>query len=140
MDESRLGVLFWFNCSNATYKDSERHGTTQHEKLYGEKKGFSRFRRYWCRGYMHQNKEQRAKGRGALRALEVINLGLVTDCNTSGYKLQVEETGKILTSNQVRLDETFFSRRNRQMTDDHLTNITEPEIDVVSLDSGQVVT
>ena len=85
---------------------------------------------------MHQNKERRAKGRGALRALEVISLGLVTNCNTSGYKLLVEETGKILISNQVRFDETFFPRRNKQMIHDHLTNI--PEIDVVSLDRGNM--
>jgi hypothetical protein len=38
---------------------------------------------------MHQNKELRAKGRGAPRALEVLNLGLATDCNTSGYKLLI---------------------------------------------------
>ena len=63
--------------------------------------------------------------------MKVINPGLATDCNTSGYKLLVEETGKILISNQVRFDETFFPRRNRQMIDDHLTNITE--INVVSL-------
>ncbi len=81
---------------------------------------------------MHQNKERRAKGRGAPRALEVLNLSMATDCNTSGYKLLIEETGKILISNQVRFDETFFPRRNRQMIDNHLSNI--PEIDVVSLD------
>ena len=78
----------------------------------------------------------RAKGRGAPRALEVINLGLATECNTSGYKLLIKETGKILISNQVRFDETFFPTRNRQMIDYHLTNITE--IDVVSLDRGDM--
>ena len=57
---------------------------------------------------MHLNKERRAKGRGAPRAVEVINLGLATDCNTSGYKLLVEETGKALISNEVRFDESFF--------------------------------
>ena len=91
------------NCRNATFK--ERLGTTPHEKLYGRKKDVSRFRPYGCRGYMHLNKERRGKGRGAPRAVEVINLGLATDCNNSGYKLLVEETGKILTSNEVRFDE-----------------------------------
>ena len=61
--------------------------------------------------------------------MKVINPGLATDCNTSGYKLLVEET---LISNQVRFDETFFPRRNRKIIDDDLTNITK--VDVVSLD------
>ena len=78
-----------------------------------------RFRPFGCRSYMHQDKEWRAKGRGALRAFEVLNLGLATDCNTSRHKLLmmdlIEETRKILISNQVRFDETFFPRRNRQM-------------------------
>ena len=64
--------------------------------------------------------------------MEAIHLGLATDCNTIGYKLLVEDTGKILISNQVRFDEMFFPRRNSQMIDDHLTNITE--IDIVTLD------
>ena len=139
MAESGLGGQFWFsatmhgvNCRNATFK--ERLGTTPHEKLYGRKKDVSRFRPYGCRGYMHLNKERRGKGRGAPRAVEVINLGLATNCNTSGYKLLVEETGKILISNEVRFDESFFPRRNQQMIDDHLTNLAD--IDVVSLDRG----
>ncbi len=121
------------SCRNTTYK--ERLVTTPHEKWYGMKKDVSRFRPYGCRGYMH-NKEQRAKGRGVPRALEVLNLGLATDCNTSGYKLLIEETGKRLISNQQRFDETFFPQRNLQMIDDHLSNITE--IDVVSLDRGDL--
>jgi hypothetical protein len=62
---------------------------------------------------MHQNNKQRAKGQGAPRALEVLNLGMATDCNISGYKLLIEETGKILISNQVRFDETFFLLRDQ---------------------------
>ena len=83
---------------------------------------------------MHLNKEQRGKGQGAPGAVEVINLGLATDCNTSGYKLLVEETVEILISNEVRFDESFFPKRNRQMIDDHLTNLAD--IDAVSLDRG----
>ena len=85
---------------------------------------------------MHLNKERRGKGRGAPRAVEVINLGLATDCNTSGYKLLVEETGKVLISNKVSFDESFFPRRDRQMIDDHLINLAD--IDVVSLDRGGI--
>ena len=62
---------------------------------------------------MHQNKEMRAKGRGAPRAFKVLNLGLATDCNTSGYKLLIEETRKFLILNQVRFDET-----KKEQTDD----------------------
>ena len=79
------------------------------------------------------NKERRGKGRGAPRAVEVINLGLATDCNTCGYKLLAEETGKVFIANEVRFNESFFPRRNRQMIDDHLTNLAD--IDVVRLDS-----
>ena len=141
MAESGLGGQFWFsatmhyvNCRNTTYK--ERLGTTPHEKSYGKKKDVSWFRSFGCRGYMPQNKERWAKGRGALRALEVLNLGLAIDCNTSGYKLLTEDTGNVLISDQAKFDETFFPRRNRQMIGDHLNNITE--IDVVSLDRGHM--
>ena len=85
---------------------------------------------------MHLNKERRAKGIGAPRALGVLILGLATNRNTSGYKLLIEGTGKILISNQVRFHGTFFQRRNRQMIDDHLSNIFE--IDVVSLGRGDM--
>ena len=61
---------------------------------------------------------------------------MATYCNTSGYKLLVEETGKILISNEVRFDEGLFPRRNRQMIDDHLTNLAD--IDVVRLDNGDM--
>jgi hypothetical protein len=61
---------------------------------------------------------------------------VATNCNTSGYKLLIEETGKIVISNQVRFDETFFPGRNWQMIDDHLSNLTE--MDVVSLDRGDL--
>ncbi len=62
------------------------------------------------RMYMHQNKELLIKGRGAKLALELLNLGLASDYNKSGYKvlieetgykLLIEETGKFLISNQV---------------------------------------
>ncbi len=68
----------------------------------------------------------------------MLNLGLATDCNTSGlgYKLVIEEIGKILISYQARFDETSYQRRNIQMIEDHLTNITE--IDSVSLDKGDM--
>ena len=63
-------------------------------------------------GIMHLNKEWRAEvrlGRGAPRAVEVIHLGLATDCNTSEYK----QSGKILISNQVRFNESFQEESDR---------------------------
>ena len=86
------------NCRNVTFK--ERLGTTPHERMFGVKKDVSKFRPVGCRVYVHLNKERRAKGRGAPKAVEGVNLGLATDCNTSGYKVLIEETGKILISNQ----------------------------------------
>ncbi len=70
--------------------------------------------------------------------MEAVNLGLATDCNTSGYKLLIEETDKILISNQVRVDETLFPYSNKKMVDAHLINIAElGMLDIVKLDSGE---
>jgi hypothetical protein len=103
MAESGLGRQYWFcstqngvNCRNVTFK--ERLGTTP----YGIKKDVSRFKPSGCRVYMPLNKDQRDKGRHAPKAVEVINLGIVMDSNTSRYKLLIEGTGKILISNQVQ--------------------------------------
>ncbi len=113
MAASGLGGPFWFcasthglDCLNVTFK--ECLGTTPHERMFGVKKDVSKFRLVGCRVYLHLNKERRAKGLSAPKAVEAVNLGLVTDCNTSGYKLLIEETGKILISNQVQFDEILF--------------------------------
>ena len=57
---------------------------------------------------MFLNKDRHEKGRTAPRAVEVINLGFVSDLNTSSYKVVVEKTGHILTSNKLEFDEVFF--------------------------------
>jgi hypothetical protein len=62
----------------------------------------------------------------------VVNLGFATDCSTSGYKLYIEETGKILISNQVKFDENLYPCRNCNMVSQHLNNITV--VDVMPLD------
>ncbi len=120
MAESGLGGPFWFcasthglNCRNVTFK--ERLGTTPHERMSGVKKDVSNLRQVGCRVYMHLNKERRAKGRGAPKAVEAVNLGLATNLNTREYKLLTEETGKILISNQVRFDETLFPYHNKNL-------------------------
>ncbi len=88
---------------------------------------------------MHLNKERRVKGtqRHAPKAVEAVNLGFATDCNTSGYKFYIEETGKILISNQVKFDENSFysSYRNHNMVSQHLHDITE--MDTISLDTWE---
>jgi hypothetical protein len=54
---------------------------------------------------MHNlNKDRREEGRHAPKAVEAVNLVFATDCNTSGYKVYIEETGKILISNKVKFD------------------------------------
>ena len=63
---------------------------------------------------MYLNKEHRANGRGAPKAVEALNMGFATDYNTSGYKLLIEETGKILISNQVRSDETLLFKEEQK--------------------------
>ena len=69
------------------------------------------------------------------KAVEAVNLGFTTDCITRGYKLYIEETGKILVSNQVKFDENLFSYRNRNMVLQHLHDITV--VDVMSFDTGE---
>ena len=68
---------------------------------------------------MFRNKERREKGETAPRAVEVINLGFAasfaSDLNTSAYKVLVEKTGQILTSNQLEFDENFFPRRKEEL-------------------------
>ena len=59
-----------------------------------------------------------------------------TPAGKAWHKLLVEETAKVLISNKVRFNESFFPRRNRQMIDDHLTNLAD--IDVVRLDNGSM--
>ncbi len=66
--------------------------------------------------------------------MEAVNRGFATDCNTSGYKLYIEGTGKILISNQVRFDENLYPYRNCEMVSQHLDDITV--VDVMSLDTG----
>jgi hypothetical protein len=83
---------------------------------------------------MHLKKDRRKKGRHTSKAVKAVNLGFVTDCNTSGYKLYIEETGKILISNQVRFNENLYPYRNCDMVSQHLNDIAV--VDVTSLDTG----
>jgi hypothetical protein len=75
------------------------------------------------------------------RAVEAVNLGFAIDCNTSGYKLYIEGTGKILISNQVKFNENIYPYRNlnSEMVSQHLNDITVVTVvDVMSrsLDTG----
>ena len=140
MAESGLGGPYWFcatthsmNCRNATY--SKRLGMTPHEKMYGTKKDVSKFRPIGCRGYMHLNQDRREPGRHAPRGQAVINLGWARDRNTSGYKLLVEATGKVVISNQVKFDESLYQYRNRVMIDKHIDDLME--VDILTPEPGQ---
>ena len=64
---------------------------------------------------MFLNKDRREKGKTAPRAVEVINLGFASDLNTSSYKVAVEKTGQILTTNQLEFDEGFFPYRKEEL-------------------------
>ncbi len=115
-----------------TFKQSI--GTTPFEKMYGIKKDVSKFRPFGCSAYMHLNKDRREKGRHAPKAVEAVNLGFATDCNTSGYKLYIKGTNKILISNQVSFDENLYPYRNSEMVSQHLNDITV--VNVMSLNTG----
>ncbi len=86
--ESGLGGRFWFCatqngviCRNVTFKQSIV--TTPFEKMHGIKKEISKFRPFGCQAYMHLKKDSRERGRHAPKAVEAVNLGFATDCNTS---------------------------------------------------------
>jgi hypothetical protein len=124
MTESGLGGAYWFsatqngvNCRNVTYKERLR---TTPKCIWGEKKNELKFRPFGCRAHMHLNKDRREKGRHTLKAVEAINLGFATDCNTSGYKLLIEGTGKKVNSNQVRFnDNLVYPYWNYNMVEQH---------------------
>ena len=88
---------------------------------------------FGCRVYMHLNKEWREKGMHTPQGVEAINFGFATDCNTSGYKFYIEETRKIVSSNQGKFDELVYLYRNQNMHIDDLSNI-----DVLTLDRGDI--
>jgi hypothetical protein len=136
MAKSGLGGRFLFCatqngviCRNVTLKQSI--GTTPFEKMYGMKKDVSKFRLFGCSAYMHLNKDRREKGRHAPKAVEAMSLGFANDCNTSGYKLYIEGTGKVLISNQVKFNENLYPYQNSEMVSQHLNDITV--VDVMSL-------
>ena len=120
MAESGLAGKYWIcaaTCGkdgkNATYM--ERIKNTPWGLMFGEKRDVSRFRPFGCRAWMFLNKERHEKGKTAPRAVEVINLGFTSDLNTSAYKVLVEKTGQILSSNQLEFDEGFFPYRKEEL-------------------------
>jgi hypothetical protein len=138
MAEPGLGGRFWFCaiqngviCRKVTFKQSI--GTAPFEKVYGIRKELFKFRPFGYRAYMHLNKDKRETGRHAPRAVEAVNLGFATDCNTRGYRFYIEETGTILISNQVKLMRTY-TLIGIATWFPHLHDITE--MDMMSLDTG----
>ncbi len=90
MAESGLGGLFWFcACCNVIFKQSI--GTMPFEKVFGTKKDVAKFSKLGCLAYIPLNKDSREKERHSPKAVEAVNLGFATDCNTSGNKLYIEE-------------------------------------------------
>ena len=43
-----------------------------------------------------------------VQAVEVINLGFVTDHNTSAYKSYIQESRKVMECGQAKFDELYF--------------------------------
>jgi hypothetical protein len=76
--------------------------------------------------------------RHALKAveLEAINLGFTlnfaTDSITSGHKLLIEGTNKIVISNQVKFDENLYPHRSRNMVEQNLSDVAELDIITIS--------
>jgi hypothetical protein len=60
---------------------------------------------------MHIHEDRREGGETASRATQVIYLGFATDTNTSAYVVYNPATDKLLTTNQLVFDKSFFSYR-----------------------------
>ncbi len=113
MAESGMVGKFWFkaatnwkNCRNVTYKRSIN--STPYRELYGKEKDVSRFRQYGCLAFMHIHEDRSEKGKTAPRAIQVIHLGFAMDTNTSAYVVYKLATDKLLTTNQLVFDKSFF--------------------------------
>ncbi len=72
---------------------------------------------------MYLNEERRGKGINIPRAVEAINLGFATNHNTSGYKLCVPTTRRIVISNQVRFGDFRFPYRKQAVIDRNMAEI-----------------
>ena len=141
MAESGMVGKFWFkaatngkNCLNVTYK--LRINSTPYRELYGKEMDLSRFRPFGCLAFMHLNKDRREKGKTAPRAVQVINLGFATDTNTSAYVVYNPATDKLLTTNQLVFDESFFPYRKESLIKqlDEVDN----EIDILFKESSPI--
>ena len=141
MAESGMVGKFWFkaatngkNCRNVTYK--RRINSTPYRELYGKEMDLSRFRPFGCLAFMHLNKDRREKGKTAPRAVQVINLGFATDTNTSAYVVYNPATDKLLTTNQLVFDESFFPYRKESLIKqlDEVDN----EIDILFKESSPI--
>jgi hypothetical protein len=71
------------------------------------KKDVSKHRPFGCLAYIHLIKDRRERGMHTPKAVEAVNLGFATYCNTSGYRLYIDETGKILVSNLIGIATWF---------------------------------
>ncbi len=80
---------------------------------------------------MQLNKDRRET---CPETVAAINLGFATDCNTSGYKLLIEGTSKVVISNQVKFDENLYPYRNRNIIEQNLSELAE--LDIVTRDNG----
>jgi hypothetical protein len=141
MAESGMVGKFWFkaatnwkNCQNVTYK--LRINSTPYRELYGKEKDVSRFKPYGCLAFMHIHEDRREKGKTVPRAIQVIHLGFATDTNTSAYVVYNPATDKLLTTNQLVFDESFFLYRKENF----IKQIDEAdnEIDILFKESSPI--
>ncbi len=103
---------------NAIY--AERLKTSPHYAMYGEPKDVLRFRSFGCKAFVYLNKDRWQNGKHSARAVEGVNLGFVE--NTRAYLLYILERKKLMSSNQVRFDETEFPFRKAAMVEQYLSD------------------
>jgi hypothetical protein len=125
MVESGFWGKFWFRAAVAG-KDArnsifmERIKTLPHNAIYGEPKDVSRFRAFCCKAVAYLNKDHQENGKHIARGIDAVNLGFAS--NTSAYIFYIPERKTLITTNQVKFDESEFPFRKAKMVEQYLSD------------------
>ncbi len=98
----------------------ERIKTSPHNAMYGEPKDVSRFGAFGCKAFIYLNKDRQENGKHIARGIDAVNLGFAS--NTSAYILYIPERKTLITTNQVKFDESEFPFRKAKMVEQYLSD------------------
>ena len=126
---------FWYRAlvnakdtRNVTYHDSIK--TTPHYFIHAEPKNLSKFRAFGCRAYPYLNEDRQEKGKHIPRAVVGVNLGFFQE--SSGYVIYTPFSQKVIVTNHVRFDESYFPYRKQSVIDGHVKERLENQLRVDS--------